>query len=187
MIERVRRLLLRGEAGATIVEMLTVMIIMSVVFAGITSVFVAGSRAAAEQDRRFQAQVTTRLALDKIRRDIHCANDVTPFSTTAVTLTIPAACGGNVSWCTVAVTGYTNRYALYRRLGTSCSSAGTKIADYLTSTNSSPPNVFPAFAHDVGCGCLASLRVDFTVSVKGNAVGAYELTDTIFLRNSTRI
>ena len=186
MIARIK-LRLRGEGGVTIVEMLTVMIIMSIVFAGITSVFVAGSKAAADQDRRFQAQVTTRLALDKIRRDIHCANDVTPFTTSAVTLKVAAACGGDVSWCVVAVTGFSNRYALYRQLGATCSSAGTKIADYLTSTNGSPPIVFPAFAHATGCGCLASLQVDFAVSVKGTAVGAYELTDTIFLRNSTRI
>jgi type II secretory pathway pseudopilin PulG len=186
MIERIR-LRLRGEVGTTIVEMLTVMIIMSIVFAGITSVFVAGSKAAAEQDRRFQAQLTTRLALDKIRRDIHCANDVTSATTNAVTLKIPAACGGDVSWCTSLVSGYTNRYRLYRQVGTSCSTAGTKIADYLTSQNASPPIVFPEFLHAVGCGCLASLKVDFAVSVKGTAVGAYELTDTIFLRNSTRI
>lgn len=186
MIERIK-LRLRGEVGTTIVEMLTVMIIMSIVFAGITSVFVAGSKAAADQDRRFQAQLTTRLALDKIRRDIHCATDVTPFATNAVTLKIPAACGGDVSWCTFLVSGYTNRYALYRQVGASCSSAGTKIGDYLTSKATGPPIIFPAFAHDVGCGCLASLQVDFAVSVKGSAVGAYELTDTIFLRNSTRI
>jgi hypothetical protein len=48
MIERVKRRL-RGEGGTTIVEMLTVMIIMSIVFAGITSVFVAGSKAAADR------------------------------------------------------------------------------------------------------------------------------------------
>jgi type II secretory pathway pseudopilin PulG len=186
MIERIK-LGLRGEVGTTIVEMLTVMIIMSIVFAGITSVFVAGSKAAADQDRRFQAQVASRLALDKIRRDIHCANDVTPFTTSSVTLKLATACGGDVSWCIAAVTGYTNRYALYRQLGATCSSAGTKIADYLTSTNGSPPIIFPAFKHDVNCGCSASLQVDFAVSVKGTAVGAYELTDTIFLRNSTRI
>jgi type II secretory pathway pseudopilin PulG len=181
MIERIRRRL-RGESGTTIVEMLTVMIIMSIVFAGITSVFVAGSKAAADQDRRFRAQLTTRLALDKIRKDIHCATDVSPFTTSAVTLIIPTACGGDVSWCTSLVTGYTNRYALYRQVGDTCSSAGTKIGDYRTSANA-----FPPFSHTNGCGCLASLQVDFAVSVKGTAVGAYELTDTIFLRNSTRI
>jgi len=183
VIKRLRALRLREEAGYNLVEMLTVMMIMSVVFAGITTVFVAGSNAQAEQDRRFQAQVTTRLALDKIRRDIHCASDVTPFATAAVTLTVPSGCGGDVSWCTAAVSGYTNRYRLYRQSGTTCSAAtGVMVADFLESGD-----VFPAFAHTNGCLCLASLRVDFNVSVKGTSAGAYDLTDTIFLRNSTRI
>jgi prepilin-type N-terminal cleavage/methylation domain-containing protein len=184
VIERVRRILRnRGESGYSLIEMLTVMVIMSVVFAGITTAFVSGSKAQAEQERRFQAQVTTRLAVDKIRRDIHCANDVTPFSTSAVTLKIAAACGGDVSWCTAQVSGFSTRYRLYRALGATCSAAsGVQVADYLTSGD-----VFPAFAHVTGCGCLASLQVDFTVSVKGNNLGAYELSDTIFLRNSTRI
>jgi type II secretory pathway pseudopilin PulG len=163
--------------------MLTVMLIMSIVFAGITSVFVAGSKAQVDQGNRFQAQVATRLALDKIRRDIHCANDVTPYATDAVTLKISAGCGGDISWCTAAVSGFTNRYRLYRQAGATCSSAtGVRLADYLTSGN-----VFPGFAHTTGCLCLASLQVDFAVSVKGTSIGAYELQDTIFLRNSSRI
>ena len=179
---RLRTSRLRGEAGYSLIEMLTVMIIMSVVFAGITTAFVAGSKAQNEQDRRFRAQLNTRLALDKIRRDIHCATDVTPFATNAVTLKLPSGCGGDVSWCTVAVSGSTNRYALCRQLGSTCSSSGVKYADYLTTAN-----VFPAFAHTAGCGCLASLQLDFPVSLKGSTIGQYELTDTIYLRNSTRI
>jgi prepilin-type N-terminal cleavage/methylation domain-containing protein len=184
VIERVRsRLRDRGEAGYSLIEMLTVMVIMTIVFAGVTSVFVAGSKAQAEQDRRFQAQLSTRLALDKMRRDIHCASDVTPYATNSVTLKISGCTGGDISWCTVAVAGYTNRYALYRQAGASCGSSGTKIADYLTSANA-----FPTFAHTAGCGCLASLQVDFIVSVKGSStIDNYELTDTIYLRNSTRI
>jgi len=143
VIERVRsRLRIGGEAGYSLVEMLVVMVIMSIVFAGITDIFVAGSKASAEQDRRFQAQLSTRLALDKIRRDIHCASDVTPYSTSSATLKITACGGGDISWCTVAVAGYTNRYALYRQAGATCGSSGTKIADYLVSANA-----FPAFAH----------------------------------------
>jgi prepilin-type N-terminal cleavage/methylation domain-containing protein len=181
--DRLRALRLRGEAGYSLVELLTVMVIMGVVMAGITGVFVSGSKAQAEQDRRFQAQLGTRLALDKIRRDIHCANDVTPFAANAVTLKLSSGCGGDVSWCTSAVTGYTNRYRLYRQVGTSCSAAGgIKVADYLTSANA-----FPTFLHATGCSCLASLQVDFKVSLKGSTIDAYELRDTIYLRNSTRI
>jgi prepilin-type N-terminal cleavage/methylation domain-containing protein len=171
----------RGEAGYSLVEMLTVMVIMSVVFSGITTVFVSGSKAQADQDRRFQAQLETRLALDKIRRDIHCASTADPYSTSNVTLKRPAGCGGDVTWCAVAVSGFTNRYALYRRLGTSCGASDVKIADYLTTSNA-----FPAFTHTVGCYCLASLTVDFAVSLKRSTVDAYRLTDKIYLRNSTR-
>jgi len=162
--------------------MLTVMVIMSVVFAGITDIFVSGSKAQTDQDNRFQSQLATRLALDKIRKDIHCASDVTPFATNSVTLRLPSGCGGDVSWCTVAVSGYTNRYRLYRQPGTTCGASGTMIADYLTSGGA-----FPAFNHTVGCQCLASLQVDFTVSNRGTAADAYELTDSVFLRNSTRL
>jgi prepilin-type N-terminal cleavage/methylation domain-containing protein len=182
VIERLRKRL-RGESGYSLVEMLTVMVIMSIVFTGITQIFIAGSKAQNDQDRRFQAQLGSRLAMDKIRKDIHCASDVTPYATTAVTLKLPSGCGGDVSWCTAAVSGFSNRYRLFRQSGTSCSSAnGVQIADYLTSANA-----FPAFAHTVGCTCLASLRVDFVVSNKGSTVDAYELTDTVFLRNSTRL
>ena len=175
---------LRGEAGYSLVEMLTVMVIMSIVLAGITQIFVAGSKAQTDQENRFQAQLAGRLALDKIRKDIHCASDVTPYATNAITLKLPSGCGGDASWCTVAVSGYTNRYRLYRQAGTSCSASGTMVADYLTSANA-----FPSFAHASGCSCLASLRVDFVISSnkKNTALDAYELTDTIFLRNSTRI
>jgi len=155
---RLRSLRLRGEAGYSLVEMLTVMMIMSVVFAGITTVFVAGSKAQNEQDSRFRAQLNTRLAMDKIRRDIHCATDVTPFATNSVTLKLPSGCGGDVSWCTVAVSGSTNRYAVYRQSGTTCSSSGIKYADYLTT-----PNVFPAFAHASGAALL-QLPVDRALS-----------------------
>jgi prepilin-type N-terminal cleavage/methylation domain-containing protein len=183
VIKRLRALRLREEGGYSLIEMLTVMVIMTIVFAGVTAVFVAGSKAQADQDLRFQAQLSTRLALDKIRRDIHCASDVTPYATNSVTLKITGCSGGDISWCTVAVSGYTNRYALYRQAGTSCSSSGTKIADYLTTASA-----FPAFAHTIGCFCLASLQVDFTVSVKSSTtVDTYDLGDTIYLRNSTRI
>jgi hypothetical protein len=181
VIERVRSRL-RGEAAYSLVEMLTVMVIMSVVFAGITDVFVSGSKAQADQDNRFQAQLGTRIAMDKIRKDIHCASDVTPYATASVTLKRPSGCGGDVSWCTSAVSGYSNRYRLYRQLGTTCGVNGTMVADYLTSANA-----FPAFTHTVGCQCLASLQVDFAVSNRGSTKDAYELTDTVFLRNSTRL
>lgn len=186
MIERVRSRL-RGEAGYSLVEMLTVMVIMSIVFAGITDIFVSGSKAQADQDNRFQAQLTTRLALDKIRRDIHCASTIQNYSTEFATMKISSCTGGDVSWCTAAVSGYSNRYRLYRQLGTSCAAnTGTMYADYLTSSAVFPTN--PTTAYTAGCGCLEALAVDFKVSLRNSAQrDAYELTDSIYLRNSTRV
>jgi prepilin-type N-terminal cleavage/methylation domain-containing protein len=175
VIERVR-LRLRGEAGYSLVEMLTVMVIMSIVFAGITDIFVSGSKAQADQDNRFQAQLSTRLAVDKIRRDIHCATSIQNYTTSFATMRITGCTGGDVSWCTAAVTGFSNRAA-----GT-----GTMYADYLTSGAVFPTT--PTTAYVAGCSCLEALDVDFKVSVRSSAVkDAYELTDSIYLRNSARI
>jgi prepilin-type N-terminal cleavage/methylation domain-containing protein len=177
---------LRGRAadaaGYTVIELLTVMVILGIVLAGLTNIFVSGSKAESRMNRRFQAQQNARLALDRIRKDIHCASNVSPYATNAVTLVLPTGCGGNASWCTVVVAGPTPRYALYRQSGATCGSAGgTRIADYLTG-----PSVFPVFAPG-GSGTLAALTVDFPVSLKGsNSSDHYELKDTIYLRNSTR-
>jgi len=177
---------LRGEVGYSLVEMLTVMVIMSVVFAGITDLFVAGSKAQTDQSNRFQAQLDTRLALDKLRRDIHCAYTVASYSSSSLTLKISGCNGGDTSWCTVAVAGVTNRYRLYRQLGTSCGSAsGTMLADYLVSGAIFPTD--PATTQSTGCGCLMSLPVDVKISLKrSQTVDTYELADTIYLRNSVR-
>ena len=186
MIEQVR-LRLRGEAGYSLVEMLTVMVIMSIVFAGITDIFVSGSKAQSDQNNRFQAQLTTRLALDKMRRDIHCASSIQGYTTSFATMKISSCTGGDVSWCTAAVGGSTTRYALYRQLGTSCAAGtGTMYADFLTSGAVFPTN--PTTAYTTGCGCLEALAVDFKISLKGSAVNeAYELSDSIYLRNSARL
>jgi prepilin-type N-terminal cleavage/methylation domain-containing protein len=179
---------LRREAGYSMIEMLIVLSIMGVVMTGLTTVFVSGSKAENDINRRFQAQQETRLALDRIRGDIHCSTSATLTTvagtptTYKATLNAPtgASCA-TVSWCTVSVSGSSTRFALYRQVGTTCGSAGgLKVADYLTQANA-----FPTYAPQ-STSSLASLAVDFEVSVKGSATGNYKLGDTIFLRNSTR-
>ena len=86
---------LRGERAYTMVEMITVMLIMSIVMTGITTVFVQGSNAELDMNNRFQAQTNVRLALDKIRKDIHCASSVSTPSAQggpAATLTMADPC-----------------------------------------------------------------------------------------------
>jgi prepilin-type N-terminal cleavage/methylation domain-containing protein len=185
-------LLRHDERGYSLIEMLTVMTIMSVVMSGLTHIFVTASHADIDMQNRFAAQQNSRLALNKLRRDVHCAYDVSPntpnpwtSSQSSVTLKITACSSGDVTWCTAQTTGSTTRWSLYRQTGSTCGSASPaiRVAQYLTS--STP---FTAFSHVSGCGCLAYLSVDLTVGANRNtATGLYRLQDTLYLRNSTRI
>jgi prepilin-type N-terminal cleavage/methylation domain-containing protein len=177
-----RRLLdrLRSERGFTLVEMVTVMAIMSVVMTGLTTVFITASNAELDMNNRFQAQSNARLALDKFRREVHCASSVTLNSTSSVTVVLPTGCknAGTVTWCTQ---GAGSRYGLYRVSGSSCS-GGTKWVDYLTQAN-----VFGYTAAAPGSRLLPKVNVDFPVNVKPSKTNElYELKDDVVLRNGTR-
>jgi prepilin-type N-terminal cleavage/methylation domain-containing protein len=170
------------ERGYTLTEMLVVLIILGVVTGALMEVFVSASNAEISMQRRFQAQVTARVALDKIRRDIHCASAAAPSgSTTAFTLTLPTYCragSGPITWCTRSVS--TNRYALYRIAGSSCT-GGAKWADYLT--------LDTAFNYTAAVTntSLGKVAVDIRVNVNPKrSVEAYELKDEIVMRNTSR-
>ena len=138
-----RRVLRRlgGERGYSLIEMLTVMVIMGVVMSSLTVVFVTASNSEADMNNRYQAQLTARVALDKMRREVHCAKVATPSgsATSSVTLTLSwtqsdgttfncKTGSGSVTWCTRNLA--TNRYGLYRVVGSTCT-GGVKWADFL--------------------------------------------------------
>ena len=182
---------LRGERGYSLIEMLIVLSIMSVVMGALTTVFVQASNSELDMNNRFQAQQESRLALDKMRREVHCGSVATPAgSSSSVTLTLPAYCktgSGSITWCTRNVS--TNRYALYRVVGVTCS-GGVKWADYLVPTSSAAvcSGTLCIFTYQAqSTSSLAKLHVDFPVNVKpSKSVELYELADDIVLRNSTR-
>lgn len=181
------RIRLRGERGYSLVEMLTVMVILTIVLTGLTTLFVQGTNAGTDLNKRFEAQETARIALDKMRREVHCASSAATTPSTGeqalVTLSLPTQCptsGGStqVSWCTVGVA--TGRWALYRKPGTTCDATGVRWADYLTAS--------AIFEYQpASTDALAKLRVRFPVDVKpGDPIPTYELCDQLVLRNSTR-
>jgi prepilin-type N-terminal cleavage/methylation domain-containing protein len=188
-----RRLLRRLalERGYSLVEMLIVMAILGVVMGSLTTVFVQATNAEQGMNDRFQAQLTARLALDKMRREVHCASVATPTgSSSSVTLTLPSYCktgSGSITWCTRSVA--TNRYALYRVVGSTCT-GGVMWADYLTPTTSATicSGALCIFNYTAqSLTSLANLKVDFPVNLRpSKSVELYELTDDIVLRNSTR-
>ena len=190
MIGRLLRRLGR-ERGYSLIEMLIVLSIMGIVMGSLTTVFVTASNAELDMNNRFQAQLTARLALDKMRREVHCGSIATPAgSSSSVTLTLPSYCktgSGSITWCTRSVA--TNRYALYRVVGSSCT-GGVKWADYLVPTSTAPvcSGALCIFTYTAqSTTSLAKLHVDFPVNVKPTkTVEQYELQDDIVLRNSTR-
>ena len=179
---------LRDAGGYTLVEMLTVVSIMGVVLTGITTLFVQGSNAEVDMNGRFQAQQEARLAVDRIRRDTHCASSVALSGTSAVrngvtyyptmTQTLPSGCGTTVTWCTVLVS--TNRYRLFRKSGSTCGTTGLRLADYVT--------VGTVFAYTAQSSqTLAKLSVDVSVNPRpSKSQETYDLKADIALRNSTR-
>jgi prepilin-type N-terminal cleavage/methylation domain-containing protein len=188
-----RRLLrpLRGERGYSLVEMLIVLVIMGIVMGALTTLFVQASNAELDMNNRFQAQQNARLALDKMRREVHCGSVATPTGQSAsVTITLPSYCktgSGSVTWCTQSLG--TDRYGLYRIVGTTCS-GGVKWADYLVPTTAAPTcgGALCIFTYTAqSTSSLAKLHVDFPVNLKpSKSVELYELADDIVLRNSTR-
>ncbi|HET8527864.1 MAG TPA: type II secretion system protein [Gaiellaceae bacterium] len=190
------------ERGYTLIEMLVVMIILGVVVGGLTTIFVSGSRAQMDLNRRFQAQQQARLALDKIRVDLHCATNAQVQAINGyngVAISAPNCSSSTIDWCLVPSTAMTGRYALYRTTSTTnkCASTDTgrlKVADYLLSnTINAALTGVPATRTVFGTmqttptGELETVLVDFPVSVNPTSTqDVYELKDAIVARNSAR-
>ena len=182
---------LPAEGGYTLVELLVVMVLMGIVLGALTTLWVSGSNTELRLNRQFQAQQAGRLAVDRIRTDIHCANAAEAKTIGAypgVKLAFPTGgCSAStVSWCVVPSTAMTGRYALWRSTATSniCTSSDASrlfVADDLTTSS----GVFstPALVNNG----LETVAVDFRVSANPNAnADVYELKDAIVVRNSTR-
>ena len=127
----VRRFSPNAEDGFTLIEMLVVMIVLLAILAPLTGSLVSAQTAQADQTRRLDAQENARQALDRMRKDIHCAHGVTdPYANdsggytivmTETNTTGVAECpnlvqtnASGVQWCTIPVAGATDRYQLYR-------------------------------------------------------------------------
>jgi prepilin-type N-terminal cleavage/methylation domain-containing protein len=170
-VDRLARRVRRAD-GFTLIELVIVMAILVTIVTAITALFTTAAKSALEEDRRFQAQQTARVAVDKMRREVHCATSVTSVSATSVTVNLPAGCQatGAIVYDTQLVS--TGRYRLRR--------AGVQIADYLTSGS-----VFAYTAPTTSS--LGKLALDLRVNVRPNeGWKTWRLTTDIVLRNTSR-
>jgi prepilin-type N-terminal cleavage/methylation domain-containing protein len=180
------------EKGFTLIELLVTMVILTIVVGSLTTVFVSGSTAQVDLNERFQAQQNARLALDRVRTDIHCASaaqaqTINTFPGIKLAVANCYASTPTVSWCAVQVTTTPPRYQLYRATGsgaTDCTpSDATRvlIADYLTSSSVFTTAAIPQYS-------LQKVDIDLKVGVNAKTAtkNSYELKDSIVARNSTR-
>jgi prepilin-type N-terminal cleavage/methylation domain-containing protein len=182
---------LRGQGGYTMIELLAVMAIFMTVVTAMTTLFISGARAELDENRRFTAQSNARLALDKLRRELHCSSGITqtdnsplaapPTTYAAIRVTLPSHCPGTggaqvtVDYATVAKG--TDRWELRR---TKSGGPAIPIADYLTNDD-----IFQYTAQSTAQRAL--LHVDIPVNV--NPIEGWKewrLVDDIVLRNTLR-
>jgi type II secretory pathway pseudopilin PulG len=193
--EHYGRLPVRDEAGYALIELLVVLTIMGTVLVGLTTTFAAGLSAEAGALRRAQAEENARVALNRMRVDIHCASAApapqeNPYGGFTLTLTeSPNTCpavttsSSGVQWCTIPFPGSTTRWRLFRFLGTliaDCDgNAGSSLrVDYVVEPDSgwaanSATSPVPADwdgnlwpdAPTCSTGNLPALTVDLVVNV----------------------
>ena len=72
-----------GQAGYTLVETLVVMTILVVVIGALADGFTSASKTQTDQTARADDQEAARQALDRLRRDIHCASAASVTQRTA--------------------------------------------------------------------------------------------------------
>jgi prepilin-type N-terminal cleavage/methylation domain-containing protein len=192
MIARLRGRLAES-GGYTLTEMIVVLAILGIVLAALVQLFVSASHAQVDMNNRFQAQQNARLALDGLRREIHCASAVTGTPpTTSIRVTLGAYCPSNTTgvqadftWCTKDQNGIPGGaaapYTLWRYTGAACSGTGRQWAGNLTTGTVFTIHTAPA------SGNLGSLTVDLSVDLTpGDTMQRYELKDDVVLRNTTR-
>ena len=140
------------QDGFTLVEMLVVLTILGIVLAGLTVLFTGAMSSETDQTNRAVVQQDARLGLDRLRREIRCASDITTpsgYPASAVTITLGSYCptaGGatTVTWCTKDKNGTAppvagaQPYTLWRYTGAACSGTGTKWASNLVDKTDAP-------------------------------------------------
>jgi prepilin-type N-terminal cleavage/methylation domain-containing protein len=184
----------RDEGGFSLIELIVVLVILGTVLGAVVTMFTSAMRSEVDLTQRVRAQEQARLALDTLRRDVHCARETTRLTenvpSTVVTFDLPSGCPSTVTsyvtWCT-RPSGTASRNILYRTTHATndlaidyCSDpTAVATADFLTAA--------PVFVYTKAAGQRARLSVEMLVDVDPESSSqAYALRDALVLRNSAR-
>src|SRR4029450_5456062 len=90
---------LRSRDGYTLIELIVVLSIFLFIVTALTRLFTSGARAELDMNRRFQAQQQARLALDRMRRELHGASAIVAGAdadgdgnVASLTVSLPSQC-----------------------------------------------------------------------------------------------
>jgi prepilin-type N-terminal cleavage/methylation domain-containing protein len=175
LLQRLRRS--RAEGGYTLIELTMVLAILGVVVGALTTLFVSAMNAEVDANMRFKSQQDARVAVDKMRREIHCSSGITPTGVSAsISVSLPAQCpsaGGSATTVTYDVVGSGQHFQLRRN--------AVVLADYVTEQNA-----FDYTAPVTGTS-LGKLRVTLPINIQpSNGLKEWRLVGDIVLRNTTR-
>jgi len=154
----------RRSDGYPLIELIVVMTILGAVLTPLVGSFTTALRHEADATRREEAYQNARLAIQRMRADIHCAGgnqfsvDQNAYGGFTLTLTeandggtgwcpgvIPAGdTSSGLQWCTVPYSGSTTRFTLYRYLGTdSTDCGGSSASTFQVGYIAMPPGGWP--------------------------------------------
>jgi prepilin-type N-terminal cleavage/methylation domain-containing protein len=199
---------LAGEGGFTLVELLVTLVLMGIVMGAVTASFASAFTGETRNFASATNEENARLALDRLRMDIHCSNIangatanpsldggyifvLSEITTSAGAASCPKLGSGVdsngeawVSWCTIYVAP--NRYRLYRETVQDCDgTAATFMVDYITR-----PNIWDTHQNCSPTAWQQYVGVDLITNVDPNSgqnTYEYDLHDAIGLRNSDRV
>ena len=169
------------------IELLAVMAIFLTIVTALTQLFVSGAKAELDANRRFEAQSNARLALDKLRRELHCASGITPGAdddgdgnVASISVAIPSQCpsanGANTTVVYDTSLVVANRWKLRRTVD----GVSVQIADFITNDD-----LFRYTAPSTASKGL--LHVELPINVHPNeGWQTWRLVDDIVLRNTLR-
>jgi type II secretory pathway pseudopilin PulG len=195
------RVRLADERAISLVEMLVVTAILGVVLGGLTQLFVSASKSQVDQTNRVKAQLDGRVALNKLRREIHCASAVSPttgFPVSSITITLGTYCptsGGatTVTWCVKDKNGSAppvagaTPYTLWRYVAASCAGTGQgQATGIVEATPVTLGKIFRTYTAPSGVQTLTTMNVDIPLRWGTSGHGLFRLTDDIALRNTPR-
>jgi prepilin-type N-terminal cleavage/methylation domain-containing protein len=164
---------LSSERGVTLIEMVIVMLLLGILMAGLSNLFVAGNRASSDAQARIDAQQSTTLAVNRLEFEARCSATYSLLgSGTGIALTMNSQCShatGTISWCVAS--GALSRYA-------TADCTGTRHIFIRNVTSSAPFSVLTA------SGDLPRLRIALTVNETATASDGFTLTDVVAFRNA---